>query len=127
MYIKNIFNIINYKGLPDGYRANFDDITYIIGDNAKNKTTLLSVPLWILTKYNMYGSNKENVTNENNKNHNTFASMTIIDNNGSEHIITRCSGKENYVALDDIRTTKEVLASKFFKDIHAFICAYNPT
>ena len=37
MYIKNIFNVINYKGLPDGYKADFDNITYIVGDNAKIK------------------------------------------------------------------------------------------
>ena len=39
MYIKNIFNIKNFKGLEDNQIINFDDITYIIGDNAKNKTT----------------------------------------------------------------------------------------
>ena len=36
MYIKNIFNVRNYKGLDDGFNINFSDITYIIGDNAKN-------------------------------------------------------------------------------------------
>ena len=53
MVIKNIFNIKNYKGLPDGFKVNFEDITYIIGDNAKNKTTIGALPLWILTGYNL--------------------------------------------------------------------------
>lgn len=126
MVIKNIFNVKNYKGLVDGFKVQFDDITYIIGDNAKNKTTIGSLPLWIFTGYNLYGSNKEAVANDTiTKSTNTYASMTIIDNNGSEHIITRCKGKDNFVMLDGIRTTQEVLA-RFYKDVHAFICAYNP-
>ena len=57
---------------------------------------------------------------------NTIASMTIIDNTGSEHIITRSKGKDNCVMLDGIRTTQEII-SGFYKDIHAFLCAYNPS
>ncbi len=126
MFIKNIFNVKNYKGLEDGFKVQFDDITYIVGDNAKNKTTIGSLPLWILTGYNLYGSNKEIVANDTiMQSQNTYASMTIIDNNGSEHTITRCKGKDNFVMLDGIRTTQEVL-TRFYKDIHAFICAYNP-
>ena len=126
MYIKNIFDVHNYKGLDDRFKVNFDDITYIIGDNAKNKTTIGSIPLWIFTGYNLYGSNKEQVGNDNNfRSKNTLASMTFIDNNGSEHTITRCKGKDNFVMLDGIRTTQEVLA-RFYKDVHSFICAYNP-
>lgn len=127
MYIKNIFNIINYKGLEDNFSVNFDDITYIIGDNAKRKSTIGSIPLWILTGYNLMGSNKEVVCNDKNNSYpNTLASMTIIDNQGTEHIITRSKGKDNFVMLDGIRTTQEII-SRFYKDVHAFICAYNPT
>lgn len=127
MYIKNIFGIKNYKGLDDGFKANFDDITYIIGDNAKNKTTVGSLPLWILTGYTMNGSNKEAVSKDSSYLYNnTMASMTIIDNEGSEHTITRCKGKDNFVMLDGIRTTQELL-TKFYKDIHPFICSYNPS
>ena len=126
MIIKNIFNVKNYKGLEDGFKVQFDDITYIVGDNAKNKTTIGSLPLWIFTGYNLYGGNRETVANDNNmRSLNTYASMTIIDNDGTEHTITRCKGKENYVMLDGIKTTQEILA-RFYKDIHAFICAYNP-
>ena len=73
MYIKRIYNIKNYKGLPDDFSVDFDDLTYIVGDNAKNKTTIGSLPLWILTGYNLFGSNKENVSNDANKTQkNTF-------------------------------------------------------
>jgi len=127
MYIKNIYNIRNFKGIPNGFRVNFSDITYILGDNAKNKTTIGSIPLWILTGYSLTGCNSENVASEQLFNTpNTTASMTIIDNDGSEHTITRCKGKDNFVLLDDTRTTKEIL-TKYFKDIHSFICAYNPS
>ena len=30
MFIKNIFNVKNYKGLEDGFKVQFDDITYIV-------------------------------------------------------------------------------------------------
>lgn len=125
MIIKNIFDVKNYKGIENNYKVNFDDITYIIGDNAKNKTTIGSLPLWILTGYNLYGSNKEVVTNDSREFSNTMASMTIIDNQGSEHVVTRVKGKDNFVMLDGIRTTQEML-TRFYKDVHAFICAYNP-
>lgn len=126
MFIKNIFNVKNFKGLQDGARINFDNITYIIGDNAKNKTTIGALPLWILTGYNLTGSNKEQVANDSvMTSQNTTASMTIIDNSGSEHTITRCKGKDNFVMLDGIRTTQEIL-TKFYKDVHAFICSYYP-
>lgn len=127
MYIKNIFNIINYKGLQDGFSTEFEDVTYILGDNAKLKSTVGSVPLWILTGYNLLGSNKECVANDKNKHYiNTTASMTIIDNDGVEHIIARSKGKDNFVMLDGIRTTQEML-TKFYKDVHSFICVYNPS
>lgn len=127
MYIKNIYNIRNFKGIPNGYRVSFRDITYIIGDNAKNKTTIGSIPLWILTGYSLTGGNSENVASEQMiDTPNTMASMTIIDNDGVEHTITRCKGKDNFVHLDGMRTTKEILAN-FYKDIHSFICAYNPS
>ena len=127
MYIKNLFNIKNYKGIDDGFRVEFDDVTYIVGDNAKNKTTIGSLPLWILTGYNLYGNNKEQVANDQNKGvTNTTASMTIVDNSGTQHIITRCKGKDDCIILDGTRTTKEVISRLFYKDIHAFLCAYNP-
>ena len=126
MFIKNIFNVKNYKGLEDGFKVEFDEITYIVGDNAKNKTTIGSLPLWILTGYNIYGSNKEQVANDSIiTGQNTIASMTIIDNQGSEHVITRCKGKDNFVMLDGIRTIQEIL-TRFYKDVHAFICSYYP-
>lgn len=126
MFIKNVFNVINYKGLENGFKVDFDDITYIVGDNAKNKTTIGSLPLWILTGYNIYGSNKEQVANDSIiTSQNTVASMTIIDNEGSEHVITRCKGKDNFVMLDGIRTSQEIL-TRFYKDVHAFICSYYP-
>lgn len=126
MIIKNIFNVKNYKGLPEGFKVKFEDITYIVGDNAKNKTTIGALPLWILTGYSLTGSNKEQVANDTvMTSQNTIASMTIIDNAGSEHIITRCKGKDNFVMLDGIRTTQEIM-TRFYKDVHAFICSYYP-
>ena len=122
MYIKNIFNVRNYKGLDDGFNISFSDITYIIGDNAKNKSTIGSLPVWILTGYSLFGNNREVVSNDKeNRGLNTIASMTIIDNTGSEHIITRSKGKDNCVMLDGIRTTQEII-SGFYKDTRFSLC-----
>ncbi|MGN1326929.1 MAG: hypothetical protein ACI4VQ_02430, partial [Clostridia bacterium] len=86
-----------------------------------------SLPLWILTGYNLQGSNKEQVANDKLlSGPNTIASMTIIDNSGTEHTITRCKGKDNFVMLDGIRTTQEML-TRFYKEVHAFICSYYPS
>lgn len=127
MIIKSINNTIGYKGLPDGFRVEFDsNITYIVGDNFKTKTTILGVPLWVLTGYNMNGGNQENVANDKNPNiDNVIAEITIIDNEGELHIIRRSKGHNNIVTIDGYKATKEDLAT-FYKDIQFFICSYNP-
>ena len=127
MIIKSIDDTRGYKGLPDGTRVNFDEnITYIIGDNYKTKSTILSVPLWVITGYSLSEGNQEDVSDDNRPNlRNVTAQITIIDNDGEEHSIFRSKGKSNYVLLDGIRTTREAL-SKFYKDIQFFLCAYNP-
>ena len=127
MIIKSIDDTRGYKGLPDGTRVNFDEnITYIIGDNYKTKSTILSVPLWVITGYSLNEGNQEDVSDDNRPNlRNVTAQITIIDNEGEEHSIFRSKGKSNYVLLDGIRTTREAL-SKFYKDIQFFLCAYNP-
>lgn len=127
MIIKSINDTFGYKGLPDGFRVEFDDsITYIVGDNFKTKTTILGVPLWVLTGYNMNGGNQENVANDNNQNiSNVTAEITIIDNNGELHVIKRSKGHNNIVTIDGYKATKEDLAT-FYKDIQFFICSYNP-
>lgn len=127
MIIKSINDTFGYKGLPDGFRVEFDDsITYIVGDNFKTKTTILGVPLWVLTGYNMNGGNQENVANDNNHNiSNVTAEITIIDNDGELHVIKRSKGHNNIVTIDGYKATKEDLAT-FYKDIQFFICSYNP-
>ena len=68
MIVKSIDNTIGYKGLRDGFRVKFDEeITYIVGDNFKTKSTILSVPLWVLTGYNMTGSNQEELIDDKRK------------------------------------------------------------
>lgn len=126
MYIKKIFNVINYKGLDNNFRADFKDINYILGDNAKCKSTVGSIPLWILTGYNVFGSNQEQMANDKSNLVNTTASMIFVDNDGKEHELLRSKGKDSFVMLDDVRTTQEIL-TRFYKDVHAFICAYSPT
>lgn len=127
MLIKSINKTIGYKGLADGFHVNFnEDITYIVGDNFKTKSTILSVPLWVLTGYNMAGSNQEDVSDDKRNNlRNVFAEITIIDNDGNEHTISRSKGQNNITLLDGVRTTKEYMA-RFYKDIQFFLCAYNP-
>lgn len=127
MIIKSIDDTRGYKGLPDGTKVVFNDkITYIIGDNYKTKSTILSVPLWVMTGYSLNEGNQEDVSDDNRPNlRNVTAQITIIDNDGEEHSIFRSKGKSNYVLLDGIKTTREAL-SKFYKDIQFFLCAYNP-
>ena len=127
MIIKSIDDTRGYKGLPDGTKVVFNEkITYIVGDNYKTKSTILSVPLWVMTGYSLNEGNQEDVSDDNRPNlRNVTAQITIIDNEGEEHSIFRSKGKSNYVLLDGIRTTREAL-SKFYKDIQFFLCAYNP-
>ena len=84
MIIKSIDDTRGYKGLPDGTRVNFDEnITYIIGDNYKTKSTILSVPLWVITGYSLSEGNQEDVSDDNRPNlRNVTAQITIIDKEG---------------------------------------------
>lgn len=126
MIIKSINRTVGYKGLPDGFHVSFNEnATYVVGDNFKTKSTILSVPLWVLTGYNMSGSNQEDVSDDHRNVRNVIAEITIIDNEGNEHIVSRSKGKNNIVLLDGVKTTKEYMA-RFYKDIPFFLCAYNP-
>lgn len=127
MRIKSINNTNGYKGLLDGFNTMFDDsVTYIVGDNFKTKSTILGVPLWVLTGYNMNGGNQENVANDKSDNiRNVTAEITIIDNDGVLHTIKRSKGMNNIVTIDGYKATKENLA-EFYKDIQFFLCCYNP-
>ena len=106
MFIKNIFNVKNYKGLEDGFKVEFDEITYIVGDNAKNKTTIGSLPLWILTGYNIYGSNKEQVANE-----------VVVDKDFDKTFLKRCRAYDNNGKEFDITMVFNMLKNnKYISD-----------
>lgn len=127
MIIKSINDTHGYKGLPDGFRVNFDEeATYVVGDNFKTKSTILGVPLWVMTGYNMAGSNKENVADDKRKNIKTvMAEISFVDNDGEIHTLKREKGRNNSLTLDGVSVSREYL-SRFYKDIQFFLCSYNP-
>lgn len=128
MIIKSINNVVGYKALPDGFKMDFDDkITYIIGDNAKTKSTILEIPFYTLTGYNITGSDRDHFKDINRPNlRNIITDITIIDNEGRERNIVRSKGKENYILIDGLKTTQKDLSSLFdYRDVHIFTCAYN--
>lgn len=127
MIIKSITRTYGYKGLPDGFHTDFDDeVTYIVGDNFKTKSTILGVPLWVMTGYNMAGSNQENVADDKRNNlDKVIAEITFVDNDGELHTLMRKKGKSTSIILDGVNVTKDIMA-KFYKDIQFFLCCYNP-
>ena len=129
MIIKSINNVVGYKALPDGFKMDFDEkLTYIIGDNAKTKSTILEVPFYTLTGYNLTGSDRDHFKDINRPNlRSIITDITIIDNEGRERNIVRSKGKENYILIDGLKTTQKDLSSLFdYRDVHIFTCAYNP-
>lgn len=95
MIIKSINNTYGYKGLPDGFHVNFDDeITYVVGDNFKTKSTILGVPLWVMIGYNMFGSNQENIADDNRRSlEYVLAEISFVDNDGELHTLLRKKGE----------------------------------
>ena len=81
MIIKSINNTYGYKGLPDGFHIEFDDeVTYVVGDNFKTKSTILGVPLWVFTGYNMAGSNQEELADDRRNNlRYVMAEISFVD------------------------------------------------
>lgn len=129
MIIKSINNVIGYKGLPDGTKIDFNNkLTYIIGDNAKTKSTILEVPFYTLTGYNLNGSDRDQFKDLRRPDLRTILTdITIIDNEGRERNIVRAKGKENYILIDGIKTTQKDLSILYNnKNVHIFTCAYNP-
>ena len=129
MIIKSINNVIGYKGIPDGFKMEFDTkLTYVIGDNAKTKSTILEIPFFALTGYNLTGSDRDQFKDFRRPElQSILIDITIIDNEGRERNIVRSRGKENYILIDGIKTTQKDLAILYDnKNVHIFTCAYNP-
>ena len=127
MIIKSINNTYGYKGLPDGFRVEFDDeVTYVVGDNFKTKSTILSVPLWVFTGYNMAGSNQEELADDRRNNlRYVMAEISFVDDEGELHTLSRKKGRTSLILLDGVSVTTKYMA-KFYKDIQFFLCSYNP-
>lgn len=126
MYLKRINNVQGYKGLPDGFSIDLDDnINYIIGDNFKGKSTVLSLFNWCLTGTNLYGISKESVANDQKNVKNVIVDITFVDNYGIEHRLIRNKSKEINLTLDDKEIKQDIL-SEFYKDMDVFLVAHNP-
>ena len=126
MYIKRINNVVGYKGLPDGFNADFSEYkTYIVGGNFKGKSTIGSLFNWCLTGTNLFGNEKEQVANDNNQVSNVIVDITFEDNNGLEHRIIRNKGKTTTLMLDGKEIEQGMLA-QYYRDRDIFLAAHNP-
>ena len=126
MYIKQINNVEGYKGLPDGFNAQFDEnTTYIVGENFQGKSTIGSLFNWCLTGNSLLGKEKEQVANDSKKVSNVIVDMTFIDNYGIEHRLIRNKGKEMQLTLDD-KPIEQGMLAQFYKDADIFLVAHNP-
>lgn len=126
MYIKRINNVVGYKGLPDGFNAEFDEnTTYIVGKNFQGKSTVGSLFNWCLTGNSLLGKEKEQVANDSKKVSNVIVDMTFVDNFGIEHRLIRNKGKEMNLILDDKDIQQDMLAP-FYKQADIFLVAHNP-
>lgn len=126
MYIKQINNVEGYKGLPDGFNAEFDEnTTYIIGENFQGKSTIGSLFNWCLTGNSLLGKEKEQVANDRKKVSNIIVDLTFIDNYGIEHRLIRNKGKEMQLTLDD-KSIEQAMLAQFYKDADIFLVAHNP-
>jgi len=126
MYIKSINNVVGYKGLPDGFSAEFDENkTYIVGSNFQGKTTIGSLFNWCLTGTNLMGKEKEQVANDTKKTNDVIVDITFVDNFGIEHRLVREKSKELHLSLDGKEIEQGNLA-QFYKSKDMFLISHNP-
>ncbi|MCI9038455.1 MAG: AAA family ATPase [Clostridia bacterium] len=126
MYIKQINNVVGYKGLLDGFCAEFDEnTTYIVGENFQGKSTIGSLFSWCLTGNSLLGKEKEQVANDSKKVSNVIVDMIFVDNYGIEHRLVRNKGKEIQLTLDD-KPIEQGMLAQFYKDADIFLVAHNP-
>lgn len=113
-----------YKEL---FEIKFNDETYIIGGNAKGKTTIAYAIVWAFLGTDLRGNDKRNLINK--ESNECFVELEFMDNEEKNHTLIRykhlqCS-KKNFISLDG-NFIKQKDLEKFYIGKTLFLSAFNP-
>ena len=113
-----------YKEL---FEIQFDNETYIIGGNAKGKTTIAYAIVWAFLGTDLRGNDKRNLINKDSNE--CFVELDFIGNDGEKHTLIRYKhlqySKKNFISLDG-----NFIKQKDLENIYIgktlFLSAFNP-
>lgn len=119
-----IEGFMKYK---ESFEVNFDNETYIIGGNAKGKSTIAYAIVWAFLGTNLRGNDKISLINRDSKE--CTVELNFIDNDNQSHSLIRYKNNKysakNSLLLDGNNIKQEKL-EKFYIEKQLFLSIFNP-
>lgn len=115
-----------FRKFENEFKADFHDITYILGGNHKGKTNILFAIVWGLLGSNLTGDERACFANKSRDEY--YVELLIQDNKGMEHTIIRYKNKyntsKNFLTLDGKIIKQEDLVN-FYNSKNLFLAIFN--
>ena len=119
-----IRGFMKYKEL---FEVKFDKETYIIGGNAKGKTSIAYAVAWAFLGTNLRGNDKVSLVNR--ESEDCLVELNFIDNDNIKHNLIRYKhntySAKNSLLLDG-KPVKQENIEKFYIEKQLFLSIYNP-
>lgn len=115
----------NFRNYTEPTHFDFGDISYITGHNGTGKTTLAHAVCFVLYGVSYYGEQKiERLMND--AADDVKVQLHFIDQNGTEHTLTRSRRNEKYSVMLDGYSVNQSRIEQMFGDKNTFIAMFNP-
>lgn len=116
-----------FRKYKEQFEIKFDNETYIIGGNAKGKSTIAYAVVWTFLGTDLRGNDKISMIN--NDSSDCYTELGFIGNDNKEHILIRYKHRKysakNYLALDGLPIKQRDL-EKFYINTQLFLSIFNP-
>lgn len=126
MKLLNI-KIKGFMKYKEEFEVKFDNETYIIGGNAKGKTTIAYAVAWAFLGTNLRGNDKVSLINR--ESEDCIVELNFIDNDNIKHNLIRYKhnkySAKNSLLLDG-KPVKQEYIEKFYIEKQLFLSIYNP-
>lgn len=116
-----------FRKYKDEFEVSFDNETFIIGGNAKGKSTIAYAVVWAFLGTDLRGNDKISMINR--ESSDCYVELNFIGNDNINHTIIRYKhskySAKNYLGLDGFPVKQEVL-KQFYTDVPLFLSIFNP-
>lgn len=116
-----------FRKYKDEFEVNFDNETFIIGGNAKGKSTIAYAIVWAFLGTDLRGNDKISMINR--ESNDCYVELNFIGNDNINHTIIRYKhskySAKNYLGLDGLPIKQKDL-EQFYTDVPLFLSIFNP-